>query len=152
AAFWKKFERGDVNKDGKLEGDEIDKAFLDPSNQGGLLHREVQARGGKEKDWKKWDDSLQSESSVQAVRGGGRGDVTGTHVLWRLKNKAPDGISSPLVVDGRLYLVKGGGLSSCFAAADGKQLWYRERVGADGSYLSSMVYGDGKIYAAADHG
>ena len=37
--FWKKFERGDVNKDGVLEGDEIDKAFLDPSNQGGMSPR-----------------------------------------------------------------------------------------------------------------
>src|SRR5205085_1632048 len=43
-AFWKKFDRGDVNKDGVLEGDEIDRAFLDPSNQGGLLDREAQAR------------------------------------------------------------------------------------------------------------
>src|SRR5207245_7891527 len=74
-AFWKKFERGDVNKDGVLEGDEIDKAFLDPSNQGGLLNREVEARAGNEKDWKKWNDALQVESSIQAVRGGGRNDV-----------------------------------------------------------------------------
>jgi outer membrane protein assembly factor BamB len=151
-AFWKKFDRGDVNKDGVLEGDEIDKAFLDPSNQGGLLNREVEARGGKEKDWKKWNEELQVESSIQAVWGGGRKDVTKTHTLWRLKNKAPDGISSPLVVDGRLLLIKSGGLSSCFTAETGKQLWYRERVGNEGSYFASMIYGDGKIYAAGHNG
>jgi outer membrane protein assembly factor BamB len=151
-AFWKKFERGDVNKDGVLEGDEIDKAFLDPSNQAGLLARDVQARGGKDKDWKKWDDSLQSEAFIQAVRGGGRGDVSRTHVLWRLKNKAPDGIASPLVVDDRLFLVKGGGLSSCFTIRKGERLWYRRRLGNESSYLASPVYGDGKIYAAGDNG
>jgi outer membrane protein assembly factor BamB len=152
AAFWKKFERGDVNKDGVLEGDEIDKAFLDPSNQGGILAREVQARGGKSKDWKKWDDSLQSDSSIQAVRGGGRGDVSHTHLVWRLKNKAPDGISSPLVVGGSLFLIKTGGLSSCFGTAEGVQRWYKKRVGNDGSYFASAVYGDGKIYAAGANG
>lgn len=151
-AFWKKFDRGDVNKDGVLEGDEIDKAFLDPTNQGGLLNRDVEARGGKEADWKKWDDSLQIEASIQAVRGGGRGDVSKTHLLWRLKNKAPDGISSPLVLGDRLLLVKSGGLSSCFTAADGKQVWYRQRIDNEGSYMASMVSGDGKIYAAGHNG
>jgi outer membrane protein assembly factor BamB len=151
-AFWKKFERGDVNKDGVLEGDEIDKAFLDPANQGGLLNRDIVARAGKEVDWKKWDDALQSEASIQAVRGGGRGDTTKTHLLWRLKNKAPDGISSPLVLDDRVLFVKSGGLASAFAAADGKQLWYRQRLDNDGSYMASMVTGDGKIYAAGHNG
>ena len=35
--FWEKFERGDKNHDGVLEGEEIDAAFLDPTNKGGLL-------------------------------------------------------------------------------------------------------------------
>lgn len=151
-AFWKKFERGDVNKDGVLEGDEIDKAFLDPSNQGGLLAREVQARAGNELDWKKFNDDLQSEASIQAVRAGGRGDVTKTHLLWRLKNKAPDGVSSPLLVDDRLLFIKGGGLSSSFTADKGKQLWYRQRIDNDSSYLSSPVTGDGKVYIGGMNG
>ncbi|MBM4073314.1 MAG: serine/threonine protein kinase [Planctomycetes bacterium] len=151
-AFWKKFERGDVNKDGVLEGDEIDKAFLDPTNQGGLLNREVTARAGKEVDWKKWNDDLQSESYIQAVRGGGRGDVTKTHLVWRQKSKAPDGISSPLMLDGRLWLVKSGGLSSAFTADKGKQLWFRQRLGNEGGYFASMIAGDGKIYAAGHNG
>jgi outer membrane protein assembly factor BamB len=103
-------------------------------------------------DWKKWNDALQSEAYIQAVRGGGKGDVSRTHTLWKLKNKAPDGIASPLVVDGRLFLVKGGGLSSCFTTDKGKQLWYRQRLGNEASYLASPVYGDGKIYAAGDNG
>ena len=32
--FWTKFDRGDKNHDGVLEGDEIDEAFLDASNRG----------------------------------------------------------------------------------------------------------------------
>jgi outer membrane protein assembly factor BamB len=151
-AFWKKFERGDTNKDGVLEGEEIDRAFLDPSNKGGILDREARARGGNEKDWRKWDDELQKDSSIQAIRGGGSRDVTKTHILWKHKNKASDHLVSPLVVDGRMLLIKGKGLSSCFDTRTGKQLWYQERIGNDSDYLASPVYGDGKIYVAAKNG
>jgi len=92
-AFWKKFERGDVNHDGVLEGDEIDRAFLDPSNQGGILNSEVRRRAGDTSDWRKWDATLQDESSIQAIKGGGIGDVSKTHILWKLKNSTPDALS-----------------------------------------------------------
>lgn len=151
-AFWKKFERGDTNKDGVLEGDEIDKAFLDPKNQGGLLAKDSQARAGDEKDWKKFDAESQKEASIQAVRGGGSGDVSKTHLLWKKVNKAPDHVVSPLVANGRITLIKSGGFSSGFDLANGETLWNRQRIGNEGSYLASPVYGDGKIYVAGQNG
>lgn len=151
-AFWKKFERGDVNKDDVLEGDEIDLAFLDPSNQGGMLAREVDARAKGEKDWKKFDDELQTESSVQAIRGGGKGDVTKTHVLWKKKTKAPDGLISPLLIDGRLVFIKADGTANCLDAATGEPLWSRKRIPDLGRCLGSPVVGDGKIFAASQSG
>ena len=89
-AFWKKFERGDINQDGVLEGDEIDKAFLDPKNQGGVLAKDSQARAGDEKNWKKFDAESQKEASIQAVRGGGSGDVSKTHLLWKRWGRATE--------------------------------------------------------------
>jgi outer membrane protein assembly factor BamB len=151
-AFWTKFARGDENGDGVLEGDEIDKAFLDPSNQGGLLAGDVQARAGGENDANKFDDELQKEASFQAVRGGGEGDVTATHVLWKRETKAPDHVVSPLVVNGRILFVKGGGIASCYSTDDGAPLWQRKRIGNESSYLASPVYGDGKIYACGQNG
>lgn len=151
-AFWQKFARGDLNNDGILEGEEIDRAFMDPSNQGGLLAREVQARGKGETDVKKFDDELQKEASVQAVRGGGTGDVSKSHLLWKKVNRAPDHLVSPLVVDGRLLLIKGGGLSSAFSTRTGDPIWYQKRIGNAGGYLASPVAGDGKIYVAAQNG
>jgi outer membrane protein assembly factor BamB len=148
-AFWKKFERGDTNKDDILEGEEIDLAFLDPSNQGGLLAREVQARGKGESDWKRFDDELQKESSVQAIRGGGKGDVTKTHVLWKKVTKAPDHLVSPLVLDGRILFIKGEGIASCLDAATGEPIWSQKRIGNLGTCLGSPVAGDGKVYAAS---
>jgi outer membrane protein assembly factor BamB len=151
-AFWKKFERGDLNKDGVLEGEEIDRAFLDPTNKGGLLDREVRLRGGNTSDWRKWDAELQSDASIQAVRGGGKGDVTKTHVLWRQKSKAIDHLVSPLLVDGGLLLIKSGGLAASFQAKTGKCLWQRRRLGNNGQYLASPVSGDGKIYVTGENG
>lgn len=154
-AFWKKFNRGDTNNDGILEGEEIDKAFLDPTNRGGLLAREVQARLGKVTDYEKIStelDDLQKEASIQAVRGGGQGDVSKTHVDWLHKSKSPSHIVSPLVVDGRMFLIKKGGISSAFDIKDGKAIWERKRIGVGGTYLAAPVYGDGKIYVTSETG
>src|SRR5262249_1804209 len=144
-AFWKKFERGDLNKDGVLEGEEIDRAFLDPSNQGGILDSEAKRRGGNSEDWRKWDGDLQSEAYIQAVRGGGTGDVTKTHVLWQVKKtRAPDHLVSPLLVDNRLVLVKSGGFINSFNGSKGEQIWSQQRLGNAGRIIASPVYGDGK--------
>lgn len=49
-----------------------------------------------------------------AVKGGGRGDVTATHLLWKHSTKHTDHIVSPLVVNNRMLLVKEGGIATCF--------------------------------------
>ena len=58
------FERGDLNKDGVLEGRELDIAFLPPSNAAGAA----------------FDAEVAEDEFILAVKGGGRGDVTKTHV------------------------------------------------------------------------
>jgi outer membrane protein assembly factor BamB len=152
-AFWKKFERGDANGDGVLEGEEIDNAFLDPRNKAGLLDAETRARGGEEKDWKKWDAELIKEASIQAVRGGGEGDVSATHVLWKHKSKAPDHLISPLVAEGKMLLVKGNGILTSYETEKGTAVGKPRRLKGDpGSILASPVLGDGKIYIAAENG
>ncbi|MFO0919945.1 MAG: PQQ-binding-like beta-propeller repeat protein [Planctomycetaceae bacterium] len=150
--FWKKFERGDLNQDGVLEGEEIDAAFLDPSNQGGLLARDVQSRAGKETDWKKFDNELQAEASIQAVRGGGRGDVSKTHTLWKHKTKAVDHLVSPLVADNRMILIKSNGLVSAYEIGRGEPLFVRKRIDNPSTYLGAPVCGDGKIFCPAENG
>ncbi len=152
-AFWKKFERGDVNKDGVLEGDEIDVAFLDPSNQGGLRAKDVQKLGGEdETDWKKFDAELQGASLIQAVRAGGKGDVSKTHTIWKRNTKAADHLVSPLVADGRMILVKSGGIVSAYEIEAGKPLYVNKRTDTTSNFLGGPVYGDGKIYAPAENG
>lgn len=127
-AFWAKFDKGDADRDGFLKDQEIDDAFQNPTNRVG---------GG---------------SHIQAIRGGGTGDVTKTHVLWNLENKAPSNIASPLVVGDKLFVVKKGGLSSCYQTSGGKTLYELSRIKNLGNYYASPVAGDGKIFVTGENG
>ena len=126
--FLDRFEASDKNKDGFLTEDELENAFQHPNNMVG---------GG---------------NTIQAVKAGGTGDVTKTHVLWNLTISAPSNLSSPLLSNGRLLVVKHGGLSTCVDAKSGKVLWERERIRNFGEYYASPVAGDGKIYVAGRNG
>ena len=77
-----------------------------------------------------------------AIRLGGKGDVTGTHVAWRQSSGAPDQ-SSPVLVGERLYMVNNGGIATCLNAGTGAVVW-KERIGSD--FAASLLYADGLIY------
>ena len=77
-----------------------------------------------------------------AVRTGGRGDVTKTHVIW--KQKAGSSICSP-VLSGD-YLIWVSGTANCLNIADGK-IVYQERLYDSRSEYVSTVSAGGKIYA-----
>ncbi|MGC1273077.1 MAG: PQQ-binding-like beta-propeller repeat protein [Planctomycetaceae bacterium] len=61
-----------------------------------------------------------------AIRPGGNGDVTETHLVWRNKRGAPH-VPSPLYHDGRLYFTSDTGIAVCLDAATGDTLW-QERL------------------------
>ena len=126
--FHERFDESDKNKDKVIGPDEIDTAFQSPDNM---------AAGG---------------NIIQAIRGGGNGDVTLTHVLWNLDHKTPSNLSSPLFYNNRLYLVKSGGMSSCYDAKDGRTLWDRSRIGNFGDHFASPIAADGKVYIAGKNG
>ncbi len=91
-----------------------------------------------------------SNNSVLAVRPGGKGNVTYSHVAWRDRNSLPE-VASPLVYRGRLYLIKDGGILSCLEAKKGKLL-FRKRLGSVALYHASPVAADGKVYVASARG
>jgi len=136
--FARTFGRGDQNHDGVLEGRELDLAFLHPDNFAGV-------------DFTKTGDSA-AEQMIVAVRGGGEGDVTASHLVWKRQTRYTDHIVSPLVADGRMFLIKEGGITTVFDAATGAPLRGAKRVGAGGSYFASPVLGDGKLYLAGENG
>jgi outer membrane protein assembly factor BamB len=84
--------------------------------------------------------------SVLAIKAGGRGDVTDSHVLWRGKGNSQ--ISSPVYHDGRLYWLNRSEVLSCIDAKTGTTL-YRERLSKGGEFFASALVADGKIYCVS---
>jgi len=83
-----------------------------------------------------------------AVKPGGRGDISQSHVAWKFNRGLPY-VASPLFYDGRIYLIKTGGMLSSFDAKTGQPFYTQERLDAPGSYYSSPVAGGGRIYLAS---
>ncbi|MBI1901348.1 MAG: PQQ-binding-like beta-propeller repeat protein, partial [Planctomycetia bacterium] len=83
-----------------------------------------------------------------AIRPGGTGDVTKTHVAWSHATGGPY-VCSPVAYDGHLYVHDETGVLSCFEAKTGK-LRYRERL--EGKFYASPIAGDGKLYATNEEG
>jgi outer membrane protein assembly factor BamB len=63
-------------------------------------------------------------------------------VAWRHEKNAPK-MSSPLLIDGKLFCADDGGIVQCLEAATGTPL-YRERL--KGKFSASPIHAEGKIY------
>lgn len=88
------------------------------------------------------------QTELIAVRPEGRGDVTDSHLAWKVDSMVPK-TASPILVDELLYMVSDDGMVTCLEAATGKQVW-RSRIG--GTYAASPIYGDNRIYFFSQQG
>jgi len=83
-----------------------------------------------------------------AVDPTGTGDVTETHVRWRLAKRVPKK-PSPLLIGDNIYMLNDGGIASCVAAKTGEVVW-TQRIG--GQYSASLLFADRCIYAFSEEG
>jgi outer membrane protein assembly factor BamB len=93
----------------------------------------------------------ESRNVCLAVRPDGRGDVTETHVLWRAAKGLPY-VPTPLLYEGRLHLLKNGGMFSAYDARTGRVLYQEERLGALGDNYASPIAGEGRICVISQQG
>jgi outer membrane protein assembly factor BamB len=86
---------------------------------------------------------------LTAFRAGGNGDVTSTHRLWEFQN-GPD-VPTP-VTDGQyFYSVSDNGVMWCLNAKTGEMIYGQQRL-KTGTYSSSPVLADGKLYISNEDG
>ena len=90
-------------------------------------------------------------NQVFAIKPGGSGDITDTHVVWQ-QNKHLPYVSSPVAVNGRIFTMKSGGLASAYDTKSGSPIYQAERVDASGDYYASAVAADGRVYAISQRG
>jgi outer membrane protein assembly factor BamB len=159
----------DTDKDGKIAPSEVPDSVLiaDRKAAGGAgnmpltqilpFFADANTKAWGRADWDKMRESITTfkdsdlnKTNVMAVRTGGSGDVTKTHVVWQELRGVPE-VPSPLAYRKRVWMIKTGGVLTCLAAADGK-LVFQKRVGKAGGYYASPVAGGGRIYVASDYG
>jgi len=86
--------------------------------------------------------------TIRAVRPGGRGDVTASHIAWEQTRAVPMAPSF-LYVAPHLFTINESGLAQCLDAGTGEVLG-RARIG--GKHSASPVYAEGRIYFVSEAG
>ena len=138
----------DKNKDGQIAktelrpGPVLTRFFRIDLNQNGKL------------DKKEWDAHAKvfelAQNVAIAVKPGGKGDVTESHVKWTYRRGLPT-VPSPVAYRGVLYMVKDGGIITSLNAKTGEKL-QQGRAKGGGRFYASIVAGDGKVYLSSEPG
>ncbi len=147
--LWKDAVGRDADRSGTLEEDEVKPlgpvyqrfSQFDRDKSGGITEKEyIYFRGL----------FTTGKNSVLAIKPGGQGDVTATHVAWEHRKTLPF-CASPLYANGYVFTVKDGGICASLNAQTGQVLKTARLRGAR-SYYASPVAGDNKVYLIDDAG
>ncbi len=135
----------DANEDGKVTRDE----WADQRVQ--MIWFILDLDGDEalgEKDWEYALSTGSANGGLFAIELGGKGDL-GQKIKWKVEDRRGlSDVTSPLLLDGTLFLVKEGGLVTSIDAGSGKVV-KQERLGEPDDYYASPVAGDGKVYLAS---
>jgi len=88
------------------------------------------------------------DSTIRAIRTGGKGNVTKTHIAWESTDDVSK-IPSMLYIRPFLFFVTETGVAKCLRVSTGEEIW-RERLG--GKHSASPIWADGKIYFLSEKG
>jgi outer membrane protein assembly factor BamB len=139
----------DGNKDGQLKADEIPAGPVRERFPQMDLNKDGIVTGA---EWQMMREMFaKTGNALLAIRPGGRGDITQSHVAWKVTRGLPY-VASPLYYRGRVYTIKNGGLASCYDAKTGRPLFQDERLDAPGDYYASIVAAGDKVVLASLNG
>jgi outer membrane protein assembly factor BamB len=89
------------------------------------------------------------ERPLLAIKPGGRGDITASHRAWSTEN-GPD-VPTPVTDGTYFYIVRDNGVMWCLDAKTGAAIYGPQRL-RPGTYSSSPVLADGKLYISNEDG
>ena len=90
-------------------------------------------------------------STSTAIRRGGSGDVTGSHIAWARTDLGAD-VPTPAFIDGRIVVCTDKGVVEGLEAATGKTVWRKELPKNRNAYSASPVVVDGKLILTREDG
>jgi outer membrane protein assembly factor BamB len=90
--------------------------------------------------------------TLTAIRLGGSGDVTRSHVAWSKDGLSAD-VPTPAALDGRIYVCTDRGEVACLDIRSGDELWKIQapRSGS-AAYSASPIVADNKLYVTREDG
>ena len=89
--------------------------------------------------------------TITAIRRGGLGDITNSHVAWVRKDVGAD-VPTPAFKDGRIVVCGDKGIVEGLDAATGKTTWRRELPKNRSAYSASPVLVDGRVLVVREDG
>ena len=96
-------------------------------------------------------DDRPGQAHLHGIRFDGRGDVTGTHRVWK-RDDVGVFVSTPAEDNGRVFLLRHRGEIVCLDPASGKTIWSAALPRGTASYYASPVIANGILYAAREDG
>jgi outer membrane protein assembly factor BamB len=90
--------------------------------------------------------------NLMAVKLGREGDLTGTDAIVWQNQKGNAHTASPVLHDGKLYVLTDSGMLSCFDAKTGKAFYQQQRLPKPYNFKASPVGVNGKLYLASEEG
>jgi outer membrane protein assembly factor BamB len=138
----------DANKNGTLELEELPAGDL--KQRFSLIDRDKDGHITKAEyeDLRRIFQTAQNR--MVAIKPGGKGDITQTHVVWSQAKHLPF-VPSPLLYKGLLFMVRNGGILVALDATTGKPT-KEERAAGAADYYASPVGGDSKVYLFSQQG
>jgi outer membrane protein assembly factor BamB len=85
------------------------------------------------------------KTPLLALRAGGSGDVSDTHLAWKWTQRGAPDVPTPVADDKYFYMVDDQGLVTCIDVQTGTAVWGPNRT-ALGTVSASPLLADGKLY------
>ena len=136
---------GDADKDGVLSKEEAQKTSINGFFDSSDMNKDGKYTRDESDALKKFMEA--SRNSAFALKPGGTGDVSATHMLWKQTSGLPY-VASAIVYRGQYVMVKDGGVVTAYDAKTGDKV-YQKRAAASGSYYASPVAANGHIYVTS---
>lgn len=92
--------------------------------------------------------AVNTAACLAAIRPGGEGNVTETHVVWTAPGNLPD-ICSPVSNGELVFTLTTQGVLTCYDADDGKMVWEKD---FETSFRSSPSLVGGRVYLMSQTG
>jgi outer membrane protein assembly factor BamB len=91
-------------------------------------------------------------ATLTAIRLGGTGNVTKSHVVWSKADRLAADVPTPATQDGKVYFCTDMGVISCLDLKTGDVVWTGRTERSGTAFSSSPVIVDGKIYVTREDG